>query len=122
MAWATCTEWANGDVITEAKLDAQSTAIEELQAKFGFSATSSTITPGAIAANTTYVSSGITVTGAEVGDVVLVGPPATAPSGLVYCGYVSAPDTVKIHIGNVTAGAITPDAGTYQVRVMKLNP
>ena len=29
MAWKTCTEWANGDVITEAKLDAQSTALPE---------------------------------------------------------------------------------------------
>ncbi len=52
--------------------------------------TSATIDFTSLSANTTADSSDITVTGAAVGDPVLVGVPATIASGLVITGYVSA--------------------------------
>jgi len=80
---------------------------------------SSTIDFTSISANTTSDSSGITVTGAEVGDPVIVGVPATIAAGLVVTGYVSAADTVKVRAANVTASPVDPASGTYTVTVIK---
>lgn len=73
---------------------------------------------GSIAAHTTAALT-ITVTGAAVGDAVTI-TPATAPEvGLVWCGYVSAADTVTVRLGNVTTGAIDPAAVVYRCDVFK---
>jgi len=80
----------------------------------------STIDFTSLLANTTADSSGITVTGAVVGDVVMVGPPATIASGLVVTGYVSAADTVKVRVANVTASPIDPASGSFRVTVLKV--
>jgi hypothetical protein len=55
-----------------------------------------------------------------VGDVVVVGPPATVASGLVVTGYVSAADTVKVRVANVTASPIDPASGSFRVTVLKV--
>lgn len=63
-------------------------------------------------------SSGITVTGAEVNDGCVVGPPASLPSAnsWFFC-YVSAADTVKVrHCAHGASG--NPAAATYTVRVL----
>jgi len=80
----------------------------------------STIDFTSLSANTTADSSGITVTGAAVGDVVMVAPPATIASGLVVTGYVSAADTVKVRVANVTASPIDPASGSFRVTVLKV--
>ena len=80
----------------------------------------STINFSSISANTTSDSSGITVTGAAVGDAVMVGDPATIASGLVVTGYVSAADTVKVRAANVTASPIDPASGSFRVVVVKV--
>jgi hypothetical protein len=80
----------------------------------------STIDFTSISANTTADSSGITVTGAAVGDAVMVGVPATIASGLVVTGYVSAADTVKVRAANVTASPIDPASGSFRVVVVKV--
>jgi hypothetical protein len=80
----------------------------------------STIDFSSISANTTSDSSGITVTGAAVGDAVMVGVPATIASGLVVTGYVSAADTVKVRAANVTASPIDPASGSFRVVVVKV--
>jgi len=80
----------------------------------------STINFTEIAANTTADSSGITVTGAAVGDAVMVGVPAAIEAGLVVTGYVSAADTVKVRAANVTAAPIDPASGSFRVVVVKV--
>lgn len=80
----------------------------------------STIDFSSISANTTSDSSGITVTGAAVGDAVMVGVPATIASGLVVTGYVSAANTVKVRAANVTASPIDPASGSFRVVVVKV--
>ena len=57
-----------------------------------------------------------TVTGARVGDDVLV-TPTTPVAGLVYSGYVSANDTVTVRVINVTASPVDPASQVYGVVV-----
>lgn len=73
---------------------------------------------GSIAAHT-MVGTSFTVTGAKAGDAVVVGAPSAINLGLVFTAYVSAPDTVTLRVGNITAGAIDPVNLTYNVSVIK---
>lgn len=73
-----------------------------------------TLTPASVAAATTAEQT-FTVNGLAVGDKVIVnGPAPTAGTGIVNAR-VSAADTLAITFANVTAGALTPAAGTYTV-------
>ena len=64
--------------------------------------------PGAIAAGTT-VEVTVTVSDANLGDMILITPPATIEAGLtVGNAYVSAANTIKFRISNVSAGTVTP--------------
>ena len=60
-----------------------------------------------------------TVTGAAVGDAVIVCTPAAPNAGIVFGGWVSAADTVSIRASNVTSGSIDPASATYKVIVLK---
>ena len=80
----------------------------------------STINFPEIAAGATSDSSGITVTGAAVGDAVMVGVPAAIEAGIVVTAYVSAADTVKVRAANVTASPINPASGSFRVVVVKV--
>ena len=120
MAWKTCTEWKSGDVITQAKLNAQPAAIEELQGIL--LSTTATVDPTSLTTGTTWESGGITVTGAAVGDAAVACPPAAIEAGLSWCAYVQAKDTVKIRVMNCTAGTIDAASATWGVRVIKANP
>ena len=60
----------------------------------------------------------ITVTGAAVGDEVLLGLPAAPTAGIVFNAFVSAANTVTIRATNVTAGAVDPASATYNVVVI----
>ena len=59
----------------------------------------------------------VTVTGAVAGATVKLGPPAAIEAGLIWCGYVSAADTVTIRIHNTSGSAVDPVAATWSVRV-----
>lgn len=62
----------------------------------------------------------ISVPGAEVGDPVSVGLPAAFPSGIAMnAAWVSAADTVRIRLRNVTGSAIDPASASYTVVVHK---
>lgn len=64
------------------------------------------------------VSTTLTVTGATVGNAVVVGSDwAAMPAGLILGARVTAPQTVTISITNVTAGAVTPARATYTVSI-----
>lgn len=61
----------------------------------------------------------ITVSGAASGDSVQVTPPSTIEAGLMWCGFVSAADTVTVRLRNATASAIDPAAATWRATVTK---
>lgn len=65
-----------------------------------------------------YVEQSITVTGAAVGDAVVVGYPAVT-DGIVYSAYVSATNTVKVVAHNHSASAVDPASGTFRVTVIR---
>lgn len=75
---------------------------------------------GSIAANSFLnAPSTITVTGAAVGDQVIVGLPATGTAnGVMVKGYVSSADTVTLQALNVTTGAIDPGNASYAISVL----
>ena len=62
----------------------------------------------------------ITVTGAELSDVVAIGVPnASASANSTYSAWVSAANTVTVRFNNYTNGAIDPAAGTFRAMVIK---
>ncbi|GAA3172494.1 capsid cement protein [Nonomuraea roseoviolacea] len=61
----------------------------------------------------------ITVTGAAVGDAVVLAPPAAPDAGLVWAGRVSAANTVTVRLVNVMAAPIDPPAATWGAQVIK---
>lgn len=63
-----------------------------------------------------------TVTGAATTMPVSVSPSeplGTNWTNFTWSGYVSASNTVQIHICNVTVGALTPEAQTFEIRVIQ---
>lgn len=72
------------------------------------------IVKGTVAVNPSSLTTGtgeiltVTLTGAAVGDAVILHPPAAGlTTGLLICqAYVSATDTVKVQIWNPTGGTI----------------
>lgn len=60
----------------------------------------------------------ITVTGAAVGDEVVLGLPSAPAAGLVFNAFVSATNTVSIRASNITASPVDPAAATYGVVVI----
>jgi hypothetical protein len=77
-----------------------------------------TFDPASLTTYTGTVSSGITVTGAALGDFVLVSAPYTQ-AGLIAQGYVSAANTVIITVFNATAGTVDLASGTWKIKVLK---
>lgn len=75
-----------------------------------------TFNPGTMLTLANVVSSGITVTGAALGNYVQVSAPYDL-QGVTVTGYVSASNTVKIVVFNGTSGSITLASGTWKVRV-----
>lgn len=72
------------------------------------------ITPAEVAAATSAAQS-FTLTGAEMGMLLVVQKPTTTAGIICYGGRVSAANTIQIAFANVTAGALTPPAETYAV-------
>ena len=79
---------------------------------------STTFDPPSLATVTGAVSSGITVTGAALGDRVELFPPSDM-QGVIAFGYVSATDTIKISLFNPTAGTIDLASGTWTIHVIR---
>lgn len=61
----------------------------------------------------------VTATGASPGDPVVAAWPATLESGLTGVMYVSAANTVKVRLCNITASPIDPASQTFAGRVLK---
>ena len=60
----------------------------------------------------------ITVTGAAVGDEVIMALPSGPAAGLVFNAFVSADNTVTIRASNITASPVDAGAATYGVIVI----
>jgi hypothetical protein len=60
----------------------------------------------------------ITVTGAAVGDEVIMALPAAPAAGLVFNAFVSAANTVTIRASNISGAPVDPAAATYGVIVL----
>ena len=61
----------------------------------------------------------MTVTGAEVGDTVMLGAPSTIEDNLIWTGFVSAADTVSIRMHHTSGSAIDPASATWRATVIK---
>lgn len=62
----------------------------------------------------------VSVSGAEVGDAVLVVPGVTPVAGLLFDAQVTARGVVAVRAHNITAAAIDPAAGVFRVIVIKI--
>jgi hypothetical protein len=60
----------------------------------------------------------ITVTGAAVGDYVVLALPASPAAGIVFNAFVSAANTVTIRASNITGSSVDPASATYGVLVI----
>lgn len=79
--------------------------------------TSLTYTFGAVSAYT-YVTTTVTLTGASVGDPVIMGVSTPHP-GITYYAWVSAPNTVTIKAHNLTPSSITtPNSTVFKIVVL----
>ena len=62
----------------------------------------------------------VTITGAATGDVVIMNPPSTLESSLAVGGaYVSAADTVKVRISNVSSGTVDGASATFTYAILR---
>ncbi|HEY1179928.1 MAG TPA: glycosyl hydrolase family 28-related protein [Phytomonospora sp.] len=77
-----------------------------------------TLTYGSIA-NGAAADLTVTVTGAVAGDTVTLAPPSTIQAGLVWCGFVSAANTVTVRVMNASGAALTPISGGWKVNVVR---
>ena len=60
----------------------------------------------------------ITVTGAVVGDAVVLGLPTAPNAGIVFAAWVSATNTVTVRASNYTAAPIDPASATFKVMAL----
>lgn len=79
---------------------------------------SRTIDVGNITAGTVSTFT-VTVTGCKVnqGQSVVLSPPSAIEANLVWCGVVTANDTVTVRLYNPTGGGINPASGLWGARV-----
>lgn len=66
------------------------------------------------------IEASLTVAGANAGDAVSVGAPASIPSGLLWSGYVGATDTVVVRLRNFTGAGAAITGQTFRVWVHKI--
>lgn len=85
----------------------------------GFSA-SYVINFGSIASGTSTISTQ-TLTGVVLGDFLLVSTDTVLNVGLVLTAVVSAANTIRIQMANVTAGTIDPASMTFHVKAITMD-
>jgi hypothetical protein len=62
---------------------------------------------------------GTSVSGADLGSPVILGPPSVLNAGITATGFVSAAGMVTLRVCNVTTAAITLNSGTWSVVVLE---
>ena len=77
------------------------------------------VDPAEIAGNT-QAETQVTITGATSGDIVIMNPPASLESGLVYShARVSAANTVQVGLGNITGTPVNGAALTWSYAILR---
>jgi len=74
--------------------------------------------PGTVASASGTTSSAITVTGAALGDFVMVAAPYDL-QGVQATAYVNAANSIQIRLTNLTGSSVTLASGSWRVRVVK---
>ena len=82
--------------------------------------TTATVDLSSTTTGTTAVSAGITITGAALGDPVILGTETAVAAGLHYDAFVSAADEVKVQVANVSAGTVDSASQIFHIAVVKL--
>lgn len=77
-----------------------------------------TFDPASMLTYTGATSSAVAVTGAALGDFVIVSAPYDL-AGVIASGYVSAANAVKITVFNATAATVDLASGTWKIKVLK---
>jgi len=132
--WVTATVYAIGDVIENGGISYVANTAHTAAAAFATDIASgfwNIITnvlqfldgtlvwdPGPLVDGAGETSPAITVTGAILGDFVVVAAPYDL-QGIVASAYVSAADTVRIRLQNETAGPIDLASGTWKARAIQ---
>jgi hypothetical protein len=63
----------------------------------------------------------VTITGAAVGDIVIMNVPASLETGLIFSGArVSAADTVQVRLSNMTAGSVDGAARDWTYQIIRI--
>lgn len=63
----------------------------------------------------------LTIAGVAAGDLVIMNLPASFESGLAFAGcYVSATNTVKVRIANISAGTIDGSSRNWSYAVLRI--
>lgn len=83
-----------------------------------FLETTTTYDPPSLTTGSGTTSAAITLTGAVLGDYVLVAAPYDL-QGIMATAYVSAADTVRIRLHNITGSTIDLASGSWKLRVVK---
>lgn len=96
--------------VTTFRVGASSASISRLLSASG------TLTYTVVPANTNQMQT-LAVPGAQVNDVVQVGPPASVVAGTSFMGHVLAAGTIGVTAINGTAASLTPTGGIYRVAV-----
>lgn len=99
-------------------LSAVTATAAQLNALTGTVTATTTFDPASLAAGAGTTSSAVTVTGAALGDYVLVSAPYDL-AGIMATAYVTAANTVKITLHNTTGAAVDLASGTWKIRVLK---
>lgn len=102
----------------ELSLDKLASYVQSLAQRMTWLEGNATVDFASIATGAISAAQTITVTGAAIGDPVLISA-STDLAGLLPVGYVSAADTVTFRLINLTGGAIDPGSRTYFARVQK---
>lgn len=78
------------------------------------------VDPASIAALTSAETQ-VTITGAAVGDIVVMNIPASLETGLIYSGVrVSAANTVQIRISNMTAAGVDGISRSWGYTIIRI--
>lgn len=78
------------------------------------------VNPASIA-TLTSAETAVTISGAAVGDIVIMNVPASLETGLAYGGArVSAADTVQVRLSNMTAGPVDGTARDWTYTIIRI--
>lgn len=78
------------------------------------------VNPESVSANSSAETE-VTISGAAVGDIVIMNVPASLEAGLAYSGVrVSAANTVQVRLSNITGSGVDGDARDWTYTIIRI--